>query len=73
MLPSTTVCHAANGTCDVAEFCDGVNKTRGADKLQEAGYVCRATDDKCDLVEVCDGESRSCPEDKNRDHGYTIK
>ncbi|MFQ5668218.1 MAG: DUF4215 domain-containing protein [Candidatus Binatia bacterium] len=59
--PSTTVCRAAAGACDVAETCTGSSGTCPANAKRSG--VCRAAADVCDFAERCDGVSDECPAD----------
>jgi hypothetical protein len=61
--PSTTVCRAQSGICDVAERCDGVSPTCPADAVQPPTMVCRASTGVCDAAENCDGVGKTCPAD----------
>ncbi|WP_052420527.1 choice-of-anchor A family protein [Hyalangium minutum] len=62
-LPSTTVCRAANGSCDAAEMCIGTSSSCPADAKKPATTVCRASNGACDAAESCTGTSDSCPGD----------
>ncbi|MDX2015393.1 MAG: hypothetical protein SFW67_34700 [Myxococcaceae bacterium] len=62
--PSTTVCRAATGPCDVAETCTGSSPSCPAtDAIRPNGFECRASMGACDPAEVCSGSSKSCPAD----------
>ena len=61
--PNTTVCRAANGTCDVAEKCDGTSLTCPADGFVASGTTCRNANGICDVAEKCTGTSAACPAD----------
>lgn len=61
-LPTTTVCRASAGMCDVAETCDGASSDCPADAF-ETGTVCRPAAAACDAEETCDGTSADCPAD----------
>ena len=60
---SGTVCRAANGTCDVAETCNGTSLTCPTDGFAPSTTVCRAASGACDVAEKCTGTSASCPAD----------
>lgn len=64
-----TLCRAAAGSCDPAEFCTGASGTCPADARTAAGTVCRNTAGGCDLAEVCDGSAATCPADAFRGDG----
>jgi hypothetical protein len=57
------VCRAANGICDVAESCDGVNVFCPADGYVNSGVECRGSAGTCDVAEACTGSSPACPAD----------
>lgn len=61
--PSTTVCRATAGGCDIAENCTGVSATCPANALRPNGFTCRAAAGICDLAETCNGSSAACPND----------
>lgn len=66
--PTTVVCRAQDGTCDVAEFCTGSSDQCPADDVRPDGFVCRAIPageaGACDPeAEVCDGVTKTCPPD----------
>jgi len=63
--PSTVVCRAKAGPCDVAENCTGDSGTCPSDDLEGAGLECRAvtSGDVCDEPEFCTGTSPNCPPD----------
>ena len=62
-LPSTAVCRAAAGICDVAETCTGSSPTCPANVLKPTSTVCRAAAGLCDVAETCTGISAACPAD----------
>ncbi|GAB4198582.1 MAG: hypothetical protein OHK0013_07940 [Sandaracinaceae bacterium] len=61
--PSTHVCRAAMGDCDVAETCDGTSLTCPIDAFRPSTFECRASTGECDPAEVCSGSSATCPTD----------
>ena len=61
--PSSTVCRAQNGACDVAETCSGTSLTCPTDAVAVLGTVCRAANGACDVPETCDGTTKACPAD----------
>jgi RHS repeat-associated protein len=61
--PSSYVCRAAAGGCDVEEKCTGASATCPSDTKRPAGYSCRASAGACDVAEACDGTSVACPTD----------
>ncbi|OQR82233.1 hypothetical protein THRCLA_23221, partial [Thraustotheca clavata] len=56
-LPSTTVCRASKGQCDVAESCTGTSGFCPADKFASSTTTCTGTcnGNPCDGVDLCDG------------------
>ena len=62
-LPSATVCRAKNGSCDVAETCNGTALTCPSDAVAPLGTVCRSASGVCDVPETCDGSTKACPAD----------
>jgi RHS repeat-associated protein len=64
--PSSTVCRAQNGACDVAEKCNGTATTCPTDSLATAATVCRVAAGECDVAEQCTGSSSACPADTKR-------
>lgn len=67
--PSTTVCRAAAGDCDIAETCTGSDAACPQDLKAGSGTVCRAAADVCDVAETCDGSSNDCPADEFKPSG----
>ena len=61
--PSTTVCRASSGACDVAETCNGTSLSCPTDAVAALGTVCRAAAGTCDVPETCDGTTKACPAD----------
>ncbi|MHC4275562.1 MAG: hypothetical protein ACYSUR_18115, partial [Planctomycetota bacterium] len=57
---AATVCRAAAGACDAADFCDGAGACTADGKLTSE---CRASTQACDVAEVCDGVGNDCPAD----------
>jgi cysteine-rich repeat protein len=60
---SGTLCRAASGVCDVAEFCSGTSTSCPPDGFGPSSIVCRASAGVCDLAENCNGFSANCPAD----------
>src|SRR5262245_22291400 len=58
-----TECRPANGVCDVAEACDGINPGCPADGFAPSTTTCRASAGQCDVAESCTGTSGACPTD----------
>ena len=63
LRPSTFVCRAAVGLCDIVERCNGVNATCPNDVVLSSTFVCRASQGACDVDERCDGRTGQCPVD----------
>src|SRR5439155_1094447 len=57
--PSTRLCRAAFGECDVAENCTGTSATCPDDAKKAADTACTADTNPCTL-DVCDGSSNAC-------------
>jgi len=57
---AATVCRAAAGVCDAADYCDGAGTCDADAKLTSE---CRASAGACDVAEVCDGVADDCPAD----------
>src|SRR5712692_2441680 len=53
--PSSTVCRAASGACDVAETCTGNSAACPNDAVASSATVCRPAAANCDVAETCDG------------------
>ena len=64
-----TVCRAAAGPCDVAEYCQA-DGSCPADSFKSSSTVCRASAGACDVAEYCTGSSASCPADAFRPATY---
>lgn len=62
-----TLCRAAAGTCDGAEYCDGTGTDCPSDTLLPAGTVCLAAADATVRDAVCSGTSATCPAPLPRD------
>jgi hypothetical protein len=60
---TTVQCRAANGDCDVAEFCTGSSSTCPSNTFKSNSVICRASLGVCDGPEHCTGSSRDCPSD----------
>ena len=71
--PAGTVCRAANGLCDVAEYCDGASTVCPLDRFLAKDQVCRPTAGDCDRAEVCTGTSPDCPADAFLAKGATCR
>jgi hypothetical protein len=61
--PSTTVCRASAGGCDVAETCTGTDTVCPPDGFADPTTMCRAPGGACDVAEYCTGSSATCPDD----------
>ncbi len=58
---SSTVCRAAAGDCDIAEYCPGSSATCPSDVVRPVTTVCRITTGGiCGKADICDGTSTSC-------------
>lgn len=57
-----TLCRAAAGSCDSAEYCDGSSAVCPSDKLTPEGTVCQAAADASMRDAVCSGTSAACPD-----------
>ncbi len=65
--PSSTLCRASAGVCDLAESCTGFSANCPADSKSTA--QCRASSGECDLAEICDGIGNNCPADAKSPSG----
>ncbi|HEY3353694.1 MAG TPA: LamG-like jellyroll fold domain-containing protein [Polyangia bacterium] len=65
--PTTVVCRAAAGPCDVAETCTGSSGTCPPDLKAATGVVCRPAAGPCDRPEYCNGTTITCPADAKYD------
>jgi len=63
ILPSTTICRPTGEDCDIAEYCDGVNRDCPRDSFLPNSTVCRPSTGGCDITEYCTGSSPDCPVD----------
>jgi hypothetical protein len=63
MAPSTTVCRSADGSCDVAESCDGVGHACPADAFAPSTQLAFPTRGVCDQPDYCSGTSKLVPLD----------
>lgn len=61
--PSTTVCRALDGVCDVPETCTGTSATCPGNSFAPTTTVCRGAGGICDAQETCTGTAASCPSD----------
>jgi hypothetical protein len=60
----TIVCRGpSEGTCDVADVCDGINPTC-TDRFQPADVECRPKSGDCDIPDFCSGTGPDCPADQ---------
>ena len=66
--PTTTVCRAAGGICDVPETCSA-DGTCPDDSFVDEGTECRASGGICDVPEECTGAGALCPDDSFVDEG----
>src|SRR4029078_5784523 len=76
VLTPSTVCRAADGTCDVAESCDGMKKQCPPDKFQPNGTSCDdlnacTSPDACKNG-VCKGPAVSCANAAVTSAAFTI-
>jgi hypothetical protein len=62
--PPTAICRPRNGTCDVAELCDGMTNSCPRDSFESSVTVCRDAAGDCDVPELCTGSSATCPIDR---------
>jgi hypothetical protein len=60
-LPSSAVCRAAAGECDLAESCTGSGAACPTNAFRPNTYTCRASAGVCDLAENCTGSGAACP------------
>jgi hypothetical protein len=51
-FPNSQVCRAANGNCDIAEYCTGSTPACPADVAQPSTHACRPNVTFCDITEV---------------------
>jgi hypothetical protein len=63
--PSSVVCRAAAGPCDVPEYCSGSSAECPNDQFANAGAFCRAGGE-CTFDALCSGSSSTCPPNPNR-------
>ena len=68
--PSSTVCRASTGVCDVAETCTGSSSSCPSNAFRPSSYVCRSAANQCDVAETCTGSSSSCPSNTLRPSGF---
>ncbi len=68
-LPSTTVCRAAAGACDVVETCTGASAVCPPDAFATPPHVCRPAAGDCDVAERCAGATPTCPPDRRAPPG----
>src|SRR6266581_4097850 len=61
LKPADTVCRAAAGACDAAEFCTGTSPFCPANPFKASGMVCRPALGACEVAEACTGTSAYCP------------
>ncbi len=61
-LPSTEICRAAVGPCDLAESCNGTASNCPPDAIASLGSTCSVAADICDLPDHCDGVTTDCPD-----------
>jgi hypothetical protein len=59
--PSTLLCRASTGVCDVAEYCTGLSGTCPADVFVPSTTECRVSTGVCDPAEFCTGNAAACP------------
>jgi hypothetical protein len=63
-VKSTAECRSADGFCDVAEECDGVDDLCPPDAFESSAVECRPAAGECDITELCTGDSAACPDDE---------
>ena len=73
MSPYGTLCRAANGACDQAEYCTGSSTVCPADTYAPSSFVCRRAADLCDAPEQCTGRSTVCPTDAYQAQGHECR
>jgi hypothetical protein len=61
--PDTTLCRAAAGDCDAAEYCTGSSADCPADDFLPDTTECRTAAGDCDVTEYCTGAAADCPAD----------
>jgi alpha-tubulin suppressor-like RCC1 family protein len=61
--PSTLLCRASTGVCDVAEYCTGLSGACPADVFVPSTTECRPSGGACDVAERCTGSTGACPAD----------
>jgi hypothetical protein len=59
--------------CDIAENCDGTNKTCPGDAKEPATTECRASAGTCDIAENCNGSGNNCPSDVVRPPSFECR
>lgn len=70
-VAAQTLCRAATGPCDVAEYCS--NGSCPPDGFAPPSQICRAEAGPCDAPEMCTGWSASCPGDAMRPSSYLCR
>ncbi|MCW1297714.1 MAG: DNRLRE domain-containing protein, partial [Candidatus Parvarchaeota archaeon] len=66
---SGTVCRAAEGVCDIEEYCTGQSADCPVDQVRSNTYECRPKNAQCDVAEYCDGQNKHCPTDEKEPLG----
>ena len=61
--PSTEICRASAGVCDLNETCDGAGTACPAQAFEPSTTVCRGAANDCDAAENCTGTGAACPAD----------
>ena len=78
VAPSTQVCRASAGVCDVTEKCDGTNLACPTNSFSPSTTMCRAAmtysdSTSCDVAEYCTGSGANCPNDQYKASGVTCR
>ena len=60
---TSQVCRAADGDCDVDEYCTGSSISCPNNSFKNLTTLCRDATDLCDAKEYCTGSTASCPND----------
>ncbi|MFH1807789.1 MAG: hypothetical protein ABIJ09_03535 [Pseudomonadota bacterium] len=65
LAAGNTVCRAAAaGGCDVAEVCNGTDRTCPQDVFRPGSYACHPSAGDCDPAEYCPSNGPACPADQ---------
>ncbi|MFN2374958.1 MAG: hypothetical protein ABR538_00350, partial [Candidatus Binatia bacterium] len=71
--PSSTVCRASAGVCDLAENCTGGSGSCPADSFEASTTTCRTSAGVCDVAETCTGNAAACPADAFQPSSVTCR